>query len=188
MPEPFNFLGNLSDKEVSQKEKEFYGSHKNLKLTETPFKTQYGRKVYKDQYGQKHSESSVTIQDSKGRWMNVPTIFNGEYVNEKLARDIIEDNKYIDPENNKKIKTFETLKDAEEEAVKRNRSLNKSDQSWNEDNTGLNKRETVSVNCFSFINVILLFRPSSIISIKYVSGFSISASSMASLSFPVTIS
>ena len=142
MPEPFNFLEDLTDEEVSQKEKEFYGSHKNLKLTETPFKTQYGRKVYKDQYGQKHSESSVTIQDSKGRWMNVPTIFNGEYVDDGIAGKIIENNKYLDPETNEQIKTFETEKDAVKEAVKRNRSLNKSDQSWNEDNTGLNKRET----------------------------------------------
>ena len=87
MPEPFNFLEDLTDKQVSQKEKEFYDTHKDLKLTETPFKTQYGRKVYEDQYGQKHSESSRTIQDSQGRWMNVPSIYNGEYVNNKLAKE-----------------------------------------------------------------------------------------------------
>ena len=131
MPEPFNFLEDLTDKQVSQKEKEFYDTHKDLKLTETPFKTQYGRKVYEDQYGQKHSESSRTIQDSQGRWMNVPTIFNGEYVDDDIAGKIIENNNYHDPETNKQIKTFKTLKMAEKEAVKRNRSLNKTNQPWN---------------------------------------------------------
>ena len=126
-----NNLEHLSDEEVSQKEKEYYSSHKDLKLTPTPFRTQYGRKVYEDQYGKKHSESSKTLQDSKGRWMNVPTIFNGEYVNEELARDIIEDNDFIDPETNEKIQIFKTQKAATKQAINRNRSLNKTNQSWN---------------------------------------------------------
>ena len=131
MSEPFNFLGGLTDEEVSKGEKEYYDSHEDLKLTETPFKTQYGRKVYEDQYGQKHSESSITIQDSKGRWMTIPSIYNGEYVNKNFARDIIEDNKFIDPETDKKIKIFKTENAAVQEAIKRNRSLNKTNQPWN---------------------------------------------------------
>ena len=126
-----NNLENLSDEEVSQKEKEYYNTHKDLKLTETQFKTQYGRKIYEDQYGQMHSESSTTIQDSEGRWMNVPTIFNGRYIDDDIAGKIIENNNYRDPETNKQIKTFETEKDAVKEAVKRNRSLNKTSQPWN---------------------------------------------------------
>ena len=126
-----NNLEHLSDEEVSQKEKEYYNSHKDLKLTPTSFKTQYGRKVYKDQYGQMHSETSITVQDSRGRWMNIPSIFNGRYVDSDIASKIIENNNYRDPETNKQIKVFETLKMAEKEAVKRNRSLNKTSQSWN---------------------------------------------------------
>ena len=123
MPEqPFNFLGELTDEEVSKEEKKYYDSHKDLILTATPFKTQYGRKVNKDQYGKKHSESSTTLQDAEGRWMNVPTIYNGEYVNHRLAKEIIENNNYTDPETGEEIKTFQTLKDAEKEAIKRNRS------------------------------------------------------------------
>ncbi len=126
-----NLLEDLSDEEVAQKEKEYYDSHKNLKLTPTSFRTPYGRKVYRDQYGGVHSESTTTLQDSKGRWMNIPTIYNGEYVNEKLAKDIIEDNNYIDPETNKKIQTFKTHEAAIKQAINRNRSLNKTNQSWN---------------------------------------------------------
>jgi hypothetical protein len=135
MSEPFNFLSGLSDKEVSQQEKEYYDSHEDLKLTETEFKTQYGRKVYKDQHGETHSESSITVQDSQGRWMNIPSIYNGEYVNGNMATEIIEGNKYVDPETNQEIKTYETSKDAETEAIKRNRSLNESDQPWNKEET-----------------------------------------------------
>jgi hypothetical protein len=128
-----NALAHLSDKEVSQNEKEYYDANntQNLILTPTPFKTQYGRKVYKDQNGNQHSESSITVQSSNKKWMNIPSIYNGEYVNDDLAKDIIESNNFIDPETKKKIKTFDTVKEAVKEAIKRNRSLNNDNQSWN---------------------------------------------------------
>jgi hypothetical protein len=127
-------LDETSDEELFRKNEEFYKKHPTdtLKLTPTEHTTQYGRKVYKDQFGAIHSESTATVQSPKGGWMNIPLIYNGKYVTEDRARDIIINNGMVDPETGEKVRSYRDIPEAEEAARDRMRTLNKPDQPWND--------------------------------------------------------
>jgi hypothetical protein len=123
-----------TDEEMFRKNEEFYKKHPTdtLKLTPTEHTTQYGRKVYKDQFGAIHSESTATVPSPKGGWMNIPLIYNGKYVTEDRARDIIINNGMVDPETGEKVQSYRDIPEAEEAARNRMRTLNKPDQPWND--------------------------------------------------------
>jgi len=121
------------DDRMFQENEQFYKDHPTdtLELEPLPYHTQFGRRVYKDQFGVKHSESTTTLQAPNGEWMNIPVIFKGKYVTEQEAKKIIVDNGMLDPENGETIKTYKTLKEAEEAAKERMRKLNDPSLPWN---------------------------------------------------------
>ena len=125
-------LDETSDEEMFRKNEEFYKEHPTdtLELSPTGHTTQYGRKVYKDQFSAIHSETTVTVPAPNGGWMNIPSIYNGRYVTEDRARDIIINNDMVDPESGEKIQSYQSIPEAVEAAKQRMRTLNKKDQPW----------------------------------------------------------
>ncbi|KKK68461.1 hypothetical protein LCGC14_2943820, partial [marine sediment metagenome] len=85
-------------------------------------KTKEGRPVLLDEQGDLSTERTIT-EKVGGKWTNLPTIFSGKEVSSQEAIEIIESNKGVDPDTGKKLKTFKTLEQAEEAAVKRSESL-----------------------------------------------------------------
>ena len=120
------------DERMFRENEEFYKKHPTdtLELSPTGHTTQYGRKVYKDQFNAIHSETTVTVPAPNGGWMNIPSIYNGRYVTEDQARAIIIKNGMVDPETGEKVRSYESIPKAEEAAKQRMRTLNKSDQPW----------------------------------------------------------
>ena len=127
------------DERMFRENKEFYKEHPTdtLELSPTGHTTQYGRKVYKDQFGAIHSESTTTVPAPNGGWMNLPSFYNGRYVTEDRARDIIINNGMVDPESGEKIQSYQSIPEAVEAAKERMRTLNKKDQPWNRDSSVL---------------------------------------------------
>ena len=125
------------DERMFRENEEFYKEHPTdtLELSPTGHTTQYGRKVYKDQFGAIHSESTTTIESPEGGWMNIPVIYNGRYVSPDQARAIIIKNGMVDPETGEKVQSYESIPKAEEAAKQRMRTLNKKDQPWNKSPT-----------------------------------------------------
>ena len=121
------------DERMFRENEEFYKKYPTdtLELSPTGHTTQYGRKVYKDQFNTIHSETTVTVPAPNGGWMNIPSIYNGRYVTEDQARAIIIKNGMVDPETGEKVRSYESIPKAEEAAKQRMRTLNKSDQPWN---------------------------------------------------------
>jgi len=120
--------------ELLKKNAEFYKKNprETLELTPTPYFTQFNRRVYKDQHGVKHSETTATVEGPNfSGWMNVPTIFDGAYVTDDRARDIILDAGMIDRESGNTIKTYKTIEAAETAAEQRMMELNDPSQPWN---------------------------------------------------------
>tara|TARA_R100000687_G_C6439111_1_gene159571 strand:+ start:220 stop:804 length:585 start_codon:yes stop_codon:yes gene_type:complete len=117
--------------------KAFYEEHprETLELEPLPYFTQFGRRVYKDQHGVKHSETTATVETPDGGWMNVPTIFDGKYVSDDMARKIILDAGMIDRESGSTIKTYKTIEAAEKAAQDRMKQLNDPSQPWNLEGT-----------------------------------------------------
>ena len=126
-------LDETPDEEMFRKNEEFYKEHPTdtLELSPTEHTTQYGRKVYKDQFNAIHSETTVTVPAPNGGWMNIPSIYNGRYVTEDRARDIIINNGMVDPETGERVQVYASDDEAVEAAKQRMRTLNKSDQPWN---------------------------------------------------------
>jgi hypothetical protein len=132
---PFGSLNpSLADIEMFRRNAEFYEQNptSTLKLTPLPWTTQYKRRVYKDQHGGIHSESTTTVQDPRGGWMNIPLIYGGAYVTPDRARDMVINNGMIDPDNGEPVRNYATQKDAIEAAKQRMRTLNRPDQKWNQ--------------------------------------------------------
>ena len=127
------------DQRMFRENEEFYKEHPTdtLKLTPTEHTTQYGRKVYKDQFNAIHSETTVTVPAPNGGWMNIPSIYNGRYVTKDQARAIIIKNGMVDPESGEKIQSYQSIPEAVEAAKERMRTLNKKDQPWNRDSSVL---------------------------------------------------
>lgn len=125
------------DQRMFRENAEFYQEHptETLELTPLPYHTQFGRRVYKDQFDVVHSESTTTLKAPNGEWMNIPVIFNGQYVSEQDAKKIIVDNGMLDPETGETIKTYKTLEEAEEAAKQRMRELNDPSLPWNLEGT-----------------------------------------------------
>ena len=121
------------DERMFRENEEFYKKHPTytLELSPTGHTTQYGRKVYKDQFNAIHSETTVTVPAPNGGWMNIPSIYNGRYVTEDQARAIIIKTGMVDPETGEKVRSYESIPKAEEAAKQRMRTLNKKDQPWN---------------------------------------------------------
>ena len=118
--------------------KEFYKEHpvETLELIPTQYFTQFNRRVYKDQFGVKHSETTATVEGPNGGWMNVPTIFNGKYTkNDDVARDKIIDAGMIDRESGNTIRVYKTREEAETAAEQRMIELNDPSQPWNLEGT-----------------------------------------------------
>ena len=71
-------------------------------------------------YGNR-SEYSKTIKTDKG-YMNVPSIYGGQEVDEDFLTKMYKDNK-IDPETGRRVKTFKTLEEATVAAKRRSSRL-----------------------------------------------------------------
>jgi len=121
------------DEKMFKENEQFYKDHprETLELEPMPYHTQFGRRVYKDQFGVVHSETTATVRGPSGGWMNVPTIFRGQYVTDDAAREKIINNGMLDPENGETIKLYKTIEEAEEAAKQRMRELNDPSLPWN---------------------------------------------------------
>jgi len=93
------------------------------------------RPIIKNPDGSFSTERTITIQDQRindGRWTNIPTIYSGKALKgaddeaiQQQAIEIIANNQGIDPDTNKKLRSFDTLGEAEAYARSRTDSLGK---------------------------------------------------------------
>ena len=84
--------------------------------------TKEGRPVIRNADGSVSTERTATFEVG-GQFINVPTMFGGKEVSEDEALDIVRKNGFRDPDTNRPIKAFKTMKEAEDAAVKRSKEL-----------------------------------------------------------------
>ena len=123
----------MGNEELFRRNKEFYEKHptSTLKLTPLPYYTPYGRRVYRDQFGEIHSESTTTVRSPDGGWMNIPLIYEGKYVSPEDAKKRIILNNMTDPENGELIRSYPNMPTAIQAAKHRMLNLNRPEQPWN---------------------------------------------------------
>ena len=123
----------MNKEELFRRNRESYEKNptSTLKLTPLPYYTPYGRRVYRDQFDGIHSESTTTVPSPTGGWMNIPLIYNGEYVSPESARIRIILNNMIDPENGESVRSYPNIPTAEQAARHRMLNLNNPEQPWN---------------------------------------------------------
>ena len=127
-------------KALQKEEKQYYKKHpqSTLKLTPTEWTTPFGMPVYTDQHGQRHSESSETIQFSNGKWGAVPMIWpdpeTGEarYFTPQETQALIEANNYKNPVSGEKIALFGSEPEATDSAIDRDMILRDKKHPWNQ--------------------------------------------------------
>lgn len=86
-------------------------------------RTSEGRVIIRNRDGSVSTERTVTFGDDEQGYINVPTMFGGQQYDPREALGIILRNLNFDPDTGRYIKTHKTLKDAEDEARARTRSL-----------------------------------------------------------------
>ena len=131
------------EEKILRENEEFYVEHpiESLELAETPFTTQYGRKVYRDQFGAHHSEITTTMDidvDGEKKYINIPIVFNGKIVSDKEAYDIVHkftpegEGPLIDPETGEEFILYNSIDEAVKGAEERMMTMNNLDQPWNQ--------------------------------------------------------
>ena len=118
------------------KEHQFYVDHppSSLNLTPTEFTSPYGMPVYKDQFGQNHSESTNTFPipipwQEAGKWISPPMIWpdpqTGEarYFTERETIGLLGEHDWENPITRTKIPMFNTEPEASAWAVDRDITL-----------------------------------------------------------------
>jgi len=100
-------------------------------------KTRAGRIIWETPSGKTYSERTKTIPldiDLKtgrakpnSKWVNVPTVFDGGQVldDEDFLQNFYQENKYIDPITQKKLRFFDSLEAAINAAKSRSEGLDK---------------------------------------------------------------
>ena len=123
----------MGNEELFRRNSEFYKKHptSTLKLTALPYYTPYGRKIYRDQFDEIHSESTTTVPSPAGGWMNIPLIYQGKYVSPENAKKRIILNNMTDPENGELIRSYPNMPTAIQAAKHRMLNLNRPEQPWN---------------------------------------------------------
>jgi hypothetical protein len=119
--------------QLQKSEKQFYKENPRMSLQLTPTdepNTVYGLPVYKDQHGNRHSESSITFPLTEGgEWITVSSIYPDSktgvprYHTEDEVREIILTNKFVNPVNQEQVPKFKSMDEAINYALERDLSL-----------------------------------------------------------------
>jgi hypothetical protein len=126
---------------LQEEERQYYEENpqSTLRLTPTEWTTPFGMPVYTDQHGQRHSESSETIQFSNGEWGAVPMIWpdpktgSARYFTPDETKDLIESNNYTNPVSGNKITLFGSEPEATDSAIDRDLVLRDKKHPWNKE-------------------------------------------------------
>ena len=72
------------------------------------------RQIVDNEDGTFSSELSVTVHDPRDpdKFINIPSMYNGQEVSEEKALQIIEENGFVDPETGREIDSFNSVEDA----------------------------------------------------------------------------
>lgn len=136
--------GTPEQRRLTQKaEKQFYQEHPQdtLELTATEWTSPFGMPIYVDQHGERHSESSTTIQldptDPNSEWVTVPKIWpdpktgKGRYGwSDDQIRDKVRN--LVNPVSGEQIQTFDTSEQAVQYAIDRDLMLRDPKHPWNQ--------------------------------------------------------
>jgi len=76
-----------------------------------------GRPIISNPDGSLSTERTTTVQLPNGKWINIPTMFDGKEVSVNQAFDIMEQNEFTDPETGAKAKEFKSMREAEKSAA-----------------------------------------------------------------------
>jgi len=85
-----------------------------------PGRTYEGRPVVQNPDGSWSHERSITIEVG-GKHLNIPTMFGGKQVTPDKAVEILRKNKWIDPDNGRKIPVFDSAAEALKAAQEKER-------------------------------------------------------------------
>lgn len=96
-------------------------------LLDAPVYTSEGRRVYPDPSapGQVMTEKSVTVPDprQRGGWLNIPTVYNGQIMDQDTAFGLAQAAGYSDPVTGRQLPTFRSLDEAIADALTRSARL-----------------------------------------------------------------
>lgn len=91
-------------------------------LSPTDRVTADGRPIFKNQFGQGVSERTITV-DIDGKFINVPTVFEGRFLSQDEAVQKVLDAKGADPITGRQLKKFDSIDEAVSAAKNRSNSL-----------------------------------------------------------------
>lgn len=69
------------------------------------------------------TERTITIEFEPGRWINIPTIYGGRVYHPDDAIELARKFRWLDPDTQRAMPTFGSLKDAEAAAQARSKAL-----------------------------------------------------------------
>ena len=91
-------------------------------------RTDEGRPIVRNVDGSVSTERTITITDERingGMPTNIPTMYGGKIVDDEMATDIIAKNKGVDPDTGRRLRSFNSISEAETAAAARSKELGK---------------------------------------------------------------